>query len=260
MSLMKPNFEKDVVYLVQFPRPTTCPNMSPFCLKLETWLRMMEIKYEHVGNSFRTMSKKGQVPFIELNGEQLADSNLIIQELPGRFGKKSLDEHLSEEEKAQATALHALIEDKIFWNGCGFLAPSGRPMLESYGMLRDIPFLLKPIVVWKILQYFKNRAYYHGIGRHSVQEIAEFEKKDLKALSILLGNKPFFMGEKPTTLDSTAFGHLAAVYFQKSPLKEVREVFDFLNKECANLVAFIKRMVTKYYPDWNELAPESKPI
>jgi hypothetical protein len=46
MSLMKPNFEKDVVYLVQFPRPTTAPNMSPFCIKLETWLRMMEIKYE----------------------------------------------------------------------------------------------------------------------------------------------------------------------------------------------------------------------
>ena len=71
--------------------------------------------FQHVGNNFRTMSKKGQVPYIELNGEQLADSNLIIQELPGRFGKKSLDEHLSEEEKAQATALHALIEDKIFW-------------------------------------------------------------------------------------------------------------------------------------------------
>lgn len=46
MSLMKPNFEKDVVYLVQFPRPTTVPNLSPFCLKLETWLRMMDIKYE----------------------------------------------------------------------------------------------------------------------------------------------------------------------------------------------------------------------
>jgi hypothetical protein len=61
-------------------------------------------------------------------------------------------------------------------------------------------------------------------------------------------------------LDSTAFGHLAANYFQKTPLKEAGEVFEFLNKECANLVAFLKRIITKYYPDWKEIAPESKEI
>jgi len=45
-KLMKPDFEKDVVYLVQFPRAASVPSLSPFVLKLETWLRMADIRYQ----------------------------------------------------------------------------------------------------------------------------------------------------------------------------------------------------------------------
>lgn len=42
----KPNFEKDVVYLYQFSRTPTIASVSPFCLKVETWLRLAGLKYE----------------------------------------------------------------------------------------------------------------------------------------------------------------------------------------------------------------------
>lgn len=42
----KPNFEKDVVYLYQFSRTPTIPSISPYCLKVETWLRLAGLKYE----------------------------------------------------------------------------------------------------------------------------------------------------------------------------------------------------------------------
>lgn len=45
-SVHKTDYEKDVVYLYQFTRCPTLPSASPFCLKVETWLRMTEIKYE----------------------------------------------------------------------------------------------------------------------------------------------------------------------------------------------------------------------
>ena len=40
--------EKDVVYMYTFPRSISkgVPNMSPYALKLETWLRVHGIKYE----------------------------------------------------------------------------------------------------------------------------------------------------------------------------------------------------------------------
>jgi len=45
----KPNFEKDVVYLYQFSRTPVIPSVSAYCLKVETWLRLANIKYEVSG-------------------------------------------------------------------------------------------------------------------------------------------------------------------------------------------------------------------
>lgn len=45
-SVKKQNFEKDVVYLYQFSRTPVIPSMSPYCLKVETWLRLAGLKYE----------------------------------------------------------------------------------------------------------------------------------------------------------------------------------------------------------------------
>lgn len=42
----KVDFENNVVYLYQFSRTKNIPSPSPFCLKVETWLRMAGIKYE----------------------------------------------------------------------------------------------------------------------------------------------------------------------------------------------------------------------
>jgi len=41
-----PDYEKDVVYLYQFPRTPLLPSLSPYGLKVETWLRLNGIKYE----------------------------------------------------------------------------------------------------------------------------------------------------------------------------------------------------------------------
>lgn len=45
-SPRKIGWKQDVVYLFQFKRSTCIPSMSPFSLKLETWLRMANVPYE----------------------------------------------------------------------------------------------------------------------------------------------------------------------------------------------------------------------
>lgn len=42
----KTNYEKDIVYLYQFSRTPVVPSLSPYCLKVETWLRLAGLKYE----------------------------------------------------------------------------------------------------------------------------------------------------------------------------------------------------------------------
>ena len=55
-TIHKVDFEKDVVYLYQFSRTANIPSPSPFCLKVETWLRMAGIKYEVPPFSFSYQS------------------------------------------------------------------------------------------------------------------------------------------------------------------------------------------------------------
>lgn len=45
-SVHKANFEKDTLYLYQFSRTQLLPSLSPYCLKVETWLRLAGLKYQ----------------------------------------------------------------------------------------------------------------------------------------------------------------------------------------------------------------------
>ena len=69
--LHRPQWERDVVYLVQFPTAPHCRTISPFALKLETWLRAAKIEYEPV-YSLKFSTATGQIPYVELNGAEIA--------------------------------------------------------------------------------------------------------------------------------------------------------------------------------------------
>ena len=97
ITLQKPFPQKDVVYLVQFPPSPKIRSISPFSLKLETYLRLKKVKYEPIYSL--KFSQKGQIPYIELNGEQIADSNVIIKVLEER-GFSEQDSKISEKQRA----------------------------------------------------------------------------------------------------------------------------------------------------------------
>ena len=61
-----------------------------------------------------------------------------------------------------------------------------------------------------------------GMGRHTEPEIYELGRKDLDALSDFLGDKTWFLGDQPTTLDGLGFGLVANIVWVpiESPLKE----------------------------------------
>jgi glutathione S-transferase len=68
-------------------------------------------------------------------------------------------------------------------------------------------------------------------------------------VSILLGDKSFLLGDKPSTIDCTLFGHL--VQFLYVPLDFPQKAF--LRKECPNLVEYVDRMKRTFWPDWDEM-------
>lgn len=90
-----------------------------------------------------------------------------------------------------------------------------------------------------ILQEFHGQ----GMGRHTAEENYALARADMTALSDYLGERSYFMGEDPTSLDATAYAWLAHILWVpfQGPVKEYAV-------SLPNLVAYCHRMKEQYYP------------
>ena len=108
------SLNKDVVVLHQIPLWNSPMSLSPFVIKLETFLRMNQISY--VSDTKFFTSSKGKTPWITINGKDIADSQLCIEYLNQHFGI-DMSSHLSDEERAVARSMRIMVEDHLFWWG-----------------------------------------------------------------------------------------------------------------------------------------------
>lgn len=69
---------------------------------------------QNVDHKMKYKSKKGQLPFVEVNGEEIADSAIIIKELGTRYNT-DLDASLTAEQRNVAHATISMIENHFAW-------------------------------------------------------------------------------------------------------------------------------------------------
>lgn len=231
-----------MIKLYQFPPVWNLPSASPFCMKLETYLRMAELPYENAPGADVRKAPKRKLPYIEDAGRTIADSGFIVAYLSTRYGDK-LDAALSPAERAQALALRRLMEEHLYWP----LAYARWIEPENWRVTKRAYFGFMPpvlrVVIPELIRKGVIRDFYgHGMGRHSVAEIYELGCRDISALSDYLDDKPFFMGREPTSLDATAYAWIANIVVPPlaSPLKTHAQ-------SLPNLTAYIERMRTRYF-------------
>ncbi|CAD5220158.1 unnamed protein product [Bursaphelenchus okinawaensis] len=262
-SLLVRSWKEDCIYLVQFPRAGSAPTISSYSLKMETWLRMAGLTYKNVNSEFKHKSEKGQVPFVELNGRQLCDTNFMIPELT-RIFHVQLDENLSEKERADSVILESMIQDSLAWSALYFRSLDQSFLATKEGIVGHFTGVKKYFLTMFLIPYlqrmFRQRCAAQGIGRQSPTEVLEVTNKKLKALSVFLGNKKYLVGDKVTSIDATAFGHLSMIYY--CPMN--KEVKRYMESDCRNLVNYLNKLKQEYWSDWDEctskLSLDTKPI
>jgi len=247
------DFEEDMVYLFQFTRSPQIPSISPFCLKLESWLKLHGIKYQNVDHKCKFRSKKGLLPFIELNGEEIADSNMIIETLSKKF-EKEMPAELSQDQKNVQHAMIAMVENHLHWTTVYWRSKDVDNILKGYKL--NLQTAIGSKAPASILNfYFKHtfcrkglkKVRANGMGVHTSEEIENFGKKDLQTLSEMLGEKEFFFGDEPAMLDMVVFSHVAQLVMVDKefscPLR------DYLEADCTNLVGLVNRMKDRCWGD-----------
>src|ERR1700751_4978957 len=102
------------ITLYQFKPQVGLPNPSPFCMKLETYLRMGGFEHTVVTLKGRPASPTRKAPYITLDGKLITDSGLIIDHLERLHGHR-VDGKLTLAQGSESLALQRMMEEHLYW-------------------------------------------------------------------------------------------------------------------------------------------------
>ena len=224
------------------------PDPSPFVTKAEVLLKMAGLSYRTDTNGLRK-APKGKLPYIDDDGERVADSTFIRWHIEKKYGI-DLDRGLSAEQRAIGWAFEKMAEDQLYW------AVVEERWLDDENFAKGpkrffkrVPAPARPVVVALIRRSIRSRLRAHGMGRHSREEIVALATRSTDAIADYLGQKPYFFGSEPSGADATVFAFVCSLLCPRfdTPLRTAAERRD-------NLKHYVARMAARYYPDLTQLA------
>ena len=186
--------------LYQFPALWDVFSASPFCAKLEAFLRWQNIPHRVVVVRRLRGAPKGKVPYIEDGALRMGDSGLIIEHLC-KTRNLAPDAWLTSEQRAFARSITYLCEESLY----RVMAYMRFVDQAGWACMQDVLFKKSRILRWlvapRIHAYVKKQLTQQGIARHTCSEIIAIACADLDALSAMIGDKPFVFGSQPSTAD-----------------------------------------------------------
>jgi len=248
------NIAQQPIKLFQFPRQFAIPNLSPFCCKLETWLRITGISYDVVDTPDPRKAPKKKLPFIEDSGMRIADTSLIIDHLMKTRGVDP-DAHLNTSERAIALLVQRTLEEHYAFVTVytHFVRADG--WKHTHTSFESVPAIVRPLAASMVRGHMKKILWMQGILRHSDEDIIEAALRDWRAILTVMSDGPFFFGDKPATLDAVMFGALATTVL--TPIQST--VRNFLRSE-PGIVSYAERMRTQFFPELTEAASRHIPV
>ena len=233
-----------MIKLFQFEPAFGLPNASPFCMKLETYLRMAGLPFEIPTPTLRHLQNapKGKMPYVEDQGRIVADSTFIIDYLKTTYGDP-LDGWLDASQKAVALAFQRLIEENLYWAVVytRWVEPQGWELTRA-GFFSKLSPPLKWVLPTLARRGIIRELHGQGMGRHSREEIMAIGRRDITALADFLSDKPCFMGEQPSALDASAYAFLANLLWVPVESELKRHAM-----QDPQLDAYCQRMRSRYY-------------
>ncbi len=220
------------------------PDPSPFVMKTVTHLKMAELPYRFERGSPQG-APKGKIPFIEDGGQRIGDSTFIRAHIEKTYGI-DLDRDLSAMQRAQAWAIERMLEEQLYFAMLQVRWLDDENFAKGPSQFfAGVPEAIREQAMREARERVRNNLWGQGLGRHSEAEIVALGARSLAALSTLLGDNTYLMGDEPTGSDAAVFGMLAAVM---TPHFETRLRDAALAHE--NLPRYTARMMKRYFPDF----------
>jgi glutathione S-transferase len=108
----------------------------------------------------------------------------------------------------------------------------------------QLPFPVSLFVPDLVRKSILKDAYSQGIARYSQAEMHHLAELDIQAISAIIADKPYVLGDQPSSYDAVLFGALCNILYPPftSHLKT-------LTQSCQNLVCYTDRIRADYFSD-----------
>ncbi len=217
---------------------------SPFVRKAMALLKIAQLPFATQVVSPKDLGKtpKGKLPYIEDDGEIIADSSFIRWHIEKKYGF-DFDPALSDYERGTAWALEKMLEDHLYWILAQTFWMDDANFAKGPAHFFDaLPWPLRNIVRSVVRKQVRSNLHGQGTGRYSPIELLAIAKKDIEAVSAILGDKPYLFGNDPCGADATALAFMEGLlcpHFE-SAVRTCAESFP-------NVLAYVERMKKRYF-------------
>lgn len=241
-----------MITFFQPPTPPSNANLSPFCTKLDMILQLSGLDYESQTVMDPREGPKQKMPFIADGKNRIGDTQFIEAHLKANHGVDLLG-HLSTHDQALGRMIMSTVEEQLYF----ILVYSRWQVEENWPIMENIFFGHMPEearsqIAPQALEMMRNALRGQGIGRHSVDETYALGKRIIDDLSVLLGDRDFFLSDKPTSIDASVYGCLINLIQNPVPTPLGDHV-----KSHKNLAAFVDRVSAQFFTNAARALPQA---
>lgn len=225
------------VVIYQFVGAYGMRSLSPFCTKLESYLRLAGISYRsRLGDPRK--APMGKLPYADVTGERVGDSGAIIDRCRA-LHDDALDAVLNEEQRALGHLARRTAEEHLYWGLLCARWGDDRVWKESYrqAIANALPRPVRAFLPGIIRRGVRKSTVAHGLGRQEPAEVTRRVERDLEALAALIGDKPFLLGDTPTSFDCSVYAMVE--HLRRTPVEHPTFV---AARESGAMVAYCERM------------------
>eukprot|EP00761_Pharyngomonas_kirbyi_P000530 gb/GECH01000530.1/.p1 GENE.gb/GECH01000530.1/~~gb/GECH01000530.1/.p1 ORF type:complete len:355 (+),score=72.86 gb/GECH01000530.1/:1-1065(+) len=238
------------LYLYAYQAGFDLPSADPECISAETYLRMAGIEFNKVTSGSPLMSPTHNLPLLKQGSVAEGGARNIVEHLKRR--QIDLDAHLSARERMESEAFISLILEKLqhcimynWWS-----EDDNYGQVTSHTSFYTMSWISRLYMIPMQRSRITSRLQRAGFLSHRRRYAQDALREVLRALSLLLGDGPYFYGEHPSTLDAFAYGHLACLIYPKLPVDAmqrcVRDEFPSLASFCDRVTEAV--FTTEFHP------------
>lgn len=233
-----------MIMLSQSDRSPRLPSASPFCLKLESWLRLAGLPYTLMeAHELQGSSKRALPRVISESGRTMEGLRRVMLHIRAE-ARTDPDAWLTTDERVFAQAVGHLYADwlvpAMVW--LGWVQEESWPGLRAVYLSQEGQTL--PAAADPLRDHLSLRIGELALREDEREKVEELVLREIESLADFLGSKPFFFGDQPSSVDCTLFALL--VISASAP--ETSPVAQFAQGSY-RIGDYVRRMISRLYPE-----------